>query len=53
MKVDHSISNSEKMDDKFYEKAYMLKEFCVYFSTNYYYATAQRENYYLIFEYVF
>jgi hypothetical protein len=48
-----SISKSEIMNDKVYEKSYMLQEFCVHFSTNYYYATAQRENYYLIFEYVF
>jgi hypothetical protein len=47
------ISSDENKDDKVYGKAYMLKDFRVYYSTNYSYATAQRDEYYLIFEYVF
>ncbi|RNA21613.1 hypothetical protein BpHYR1_030076 [Brachionus plicatilis] len=49
---DH-ISQMENKSDKSYQKECTLNDFRVHFSTNYYYATAQRENYYFIFEYVF
>jgi hypothetical protein len=36
-----------------YERAYMLKDFRVFYKMNYHCATAQRGNYYLLFQYSF
>ncbi|CAF0908142.1 unnamed protein product [Brachionus calyciflorus] len=47
------ITQNDNKTDNIYRKTCMLKDFRVNFSTNYYYGTAQRENYYFVFEYVF